>query len=187
MNATIMKYAPLGAVLLLAAAPLAVRADLVYKNVGGTGLIYDTTDGTTWTQSGDYSGQTFTQAGAVAYVAGLTIPGVNASWELPDSTQLRTLFLQLDGSPNNYGPEVPFGSGPNDYVSNVHEQYYWTDTPNGDFNFAYGYGGYDANVNDLNYVWAIEQAPEPSGGVMSVLACGLLGGFLWLRRPAVRA
>lgn len=182
---------------LLAAAPLAAHADLIYSLVDGTGLIYDTTDHTTWTQNANISGSTFTYQGAKSWAASLTIPGVNANWELPTGTQFRDLFLQLEGNGGNpsnpytlgggfeYGPTVSFGAGPNDYVSNVAPEY-WTSTSGSDFNFYYGYPGGQPDSN-LYAAWAVEATPEPASGFMGLITLGLLVGGLGWRPRAARA
>ena len=175
--------------LLLAAAPLAARADLTYEDINGTGLIYDSSDNTTWTQNADISASTFTYQQAQTWAASLgsSLPGVSQDgWVLPNSTELRTLFLQLDGTQDKYGSQVFFGVGPNDYASNI-QTTYWTQAAAVNFNFYYGYGGYDPVLNDTYAAWAIEQTPEPSAGLMGLITFGLLGGGLYLRRRAVRA
>ena len=174
--------------LLLVAAPLAVRADLTYENINGTGLIYDSTDNTTWTQDADISNSTFTYSQAQSWAAtlGSSLPGVSQDgWVLPNATEFRTLFLQLDGTQDKYGSQVLFGVGPNDYASNV-QTTYWTVDSQVDFNFFYGYGGTYDNANTFA-AWAIERAPEPSAGLMGLITFGLLGGGLYLRRRTVRA
>jgi hypothetical protein len=89
------------------------------------------------------------------------------------------------GGGDEYGSKVLFGSGPNDYASDV-QTTYWTDTSQVDFNFFYGYGGGFSN-SDTYAAWSIEAAPEPSAGVMGLITFGLLGGGMYLRRCAVRA
>jgi len=178
--------------LLLAASPLAVRADLTYENINGASLIYDSVDHTTWTQNADITyPTTYNFLAANAWAAALIVPGVDADWVLPNATELRNLFLQMYGTGNvlgggdEYGTQVSFGSGPNDYASNV-QTTYWTSDSEIDFNFFYGYGGSFPN-SDLYAAWAIEAAPEPSAGLMGLLTFGVLGGGLYLRRRAVRA
>jgi len=195
--------------LLLAAAPLAVRADLTYEVVNGTPLIYDSSDNTTWTQNGNISESTFTFTQAQTWVASLgsSLPGVSQDgWTLPTAAEFTSLYSQLEapatinGQPNlptptyagsKYGPQIFFGAGVNDYAVNI-EGTYWTDASEVDFNFYYGDpgggypGGYFDNDSPLS-AWAIEAAPEPCAGLMGLLTFGVLGGGLYLRRRPVRA
>jgi len=196
--------------LLLAAAPLAVRADLTYEVVNGTPLIYDSSDSTTWTQNADISGSTFTFSEAQSWAAALgsSLPGVSQDgWTLPTAAEFTSLYSQLEapatinGYPNlpsppyagsKYGPQIFFGGGANDYAINV-EGTYWTSVSETDFNFYYGeggFGGYSGAYFDnstLNSAWAIEPTPEPSAGLMGLVTFGLFGGGMCLRRRAVRA
>ncbi len=174
---------------LLVIAPSGVQASLIFENIGGSGVIYDTTDHTTFTQNANISGQTFTYAGAQAWAAGLQVPGVTANWELPTPAQFTSLFDQLIApNPANgfkYGSQIGFGSGPHDYASNVQPEY-WTSTSGTDFNFYYGYPG--GRPNSSSYaVWAVQAVPEPSGVLMGLLTTGLLAGSLCFRRHPVKA
>jgi hypothetical protein len=155
--------------MLLASAPFQAHATLTYENVNGVGLIYDSTDSTTWTQDADVAGQqTFDFEDAQKWAASLDYAGIAApGWQLPDVAQFMSLFAQLDGTYFKYGAQVDFGTGPNDYVTNVSPEY-WTDTSGNDFNFYYGYGGGRPNSADFS-VWAVERVPDEA----SVLSYGL--------------
>ena len=149
--------------LLIAVSAPEARAALIYENIGGADLLYDTSTGATWTRNADVSGQTFTYQGANAWAAGLTLAGL--TWALPTAAQFTSLFTDLDpyGAPgvqsNKYGANVLFGLGPNDSALNV-QTTYWTNTDQVDFNFYYGYGGSQPDAN-LYAAWAVE-TPEPS-------------------------
>ncbi len=196
----LMKHSPLTGLLglsLLAVAPLVAHADLIYSVVDGTGLIHDTTDNTTWTQNANISGSTFTYQGAKTWAAGLTVTGVNSKWVLPTGAEFRNLFLQLEGNGGNssnpytlgggdeYGTKVLFGSGANDYASNVVPEY-WTAQSGIDFNFYYGYPGGKPDTA-VYAAWAVEATPEPSSAIMGLLTLGLLAGGLVAQRRAARA
>jgi hypothetical protein len=139
------------------------HAGLIYENIGGAALIYDTSTRVTWTQNADSSGLTFTYQDANAWAAGLTVGGL--TWELPTAADFTSLYTDLDpyGAPgltsDKFGAVVPFGAGPNDAALNV-EPTYWTDASGIDFNFFYGYGGSQPDAN-LYAAWAVE-APEPA-------------------------
>ena len=168
--------------ILIAVSAQEARADgLIYENIGGVSVLYDSSTGTTWTQDGDISGETFTYQDANAWAAGLTLGG--ESWELPTVAQFTSLFTDLDpfGPPgtesNKYGASVAFGLGPNDFALNV-ETNYWTNSDQVDFNFFYGYGGTQPDTN-LSSAWAVE-APEPSSlllVVASLIAIAVLRGL----------
>jgi hypothetical protein len=149
--------------LLIAVSAPEARAALIYENIGGAALLYDTSTGATWTRNADISSETFTYQSANAWAAGLTLAGL--IWELPTVAEFTSLFTELDpyGAPgvqiNKYGANVLFGAGPNDSALNV-QTTYWTNTDQVDFNFFYGYGGSNPDV-DLYAAWAIE-TPEPS-------------------------
>ncbi len=189
INKNVVPFAGLCAGALLAFAPADVQANLIFENIGGSGVIYDTTDHATFTQNANISGQSFTYAGAQAWAAGLQVPGVTATWELPTPAQFTSLFDQLIApNPANgfkYGAQITFGSGPNDYASNVQPEY-WTSTSGTDFNFYYGYPGSRPN-SSLFAVWAVQAVPEPSGVMMGLLTTGLLAGTLCFRRHPARA
>ena len=156
----------------------------MYENINGANLIFDTLTSTTWTQNADISSQTFTQQAAAAWASNLVVPGVaDAVWTLPTATQFTSLYTQLDpvgppGTENDkYGTTVLFGTGPNDFASNV-ETTYWTSTAGTDFNFFYGYPG-QPTTPDLS-AWAV-MAPEPSS--IALLGSGFAGvGGVFLRR-----
>ncbi len=162
--------------------PPASAAGLVYENIAGVGLIYDTATGTTWTQDGNISGDTFTYQDANAWAADLTLGGM--SWELPTTAQFTSLFTNLDpyGAPgaesNKYGSSVSFGSGPNDMALNV-ETNYWTDSDQVDFNFFYGYGGVQPDTT-LYSAWAVE-TPEPSSWLLAFASLIAAAAFRKMR------
>ena len=166
------------------------RADLVYENINGASLIYDTVTSTTWTQNGDISGQLFaTQQDAANWAASLTVAGLpDAVWTLPTGLQFTSLYTQLDpvGPPgmtsDKYGSSVYFGVGMNDYASNV-EPTYWTNASGSVFNFYYGYSGAPFPANSPESAWAV-LVPEPSSLVLAI--CGFAGlGVAQLRRKKV--
>lgn len=172
--------------LLLAAAPLAAHADLVYENIHGNSFIYDTTDKLLFTQDANISGTTFTYAGANAWAAGLSLPGFGHSFALPTSDEFRSLFLQMYGTGGlkgggfEYGATVSFGPGANDHASNVQPEY-WTSQSGVDFNFYYGYGG-GRTDDQLFSAWAVTAAPEPGNALMGAVTAGLVGSIIVLRR-----
>jgi len=166
-----MKRSVLLALLCLPAA----HAALIYENIGGTPLIYDTLTKATWTQDANLSGQTFTFAQAQSWAAGLSMVGL--PWQLPTAEQFTSLYTDLDpyGAPGVAGPKygaiVDFGNGPNDYAANVQTQY-WTRTSGEDFNFFYGYpGGFPDSTTFA--AWAVE-APEPSPALLMLCALVLV-------------
>ena len=135
--------------LLLAVLPFHAQAALTYVNAGSDGLIYDSSTGLYWTRNGDLSSETFSWSDAQTWAAQLDYAGISAgNWVIPDADQLTSLYTQLDGTDHKYGSQVDFGPGPNDYASNV-GTVYWTDTTTTDFNFYYGYPGYDPDDSDL--------------------------------------
>ncbi len=165
--------------LLLAVLPFHTQAGLAYVNVGSDGLIYDSSTGLYWTQVGDLSSETFSWSDAQTWAAQLDYAGISAgNWVIPDADQLTSLYSQLYGTDHKYGSQVNFGPGPYDYASNV-ETVYWTDTTTTDFNFYYGYPGYDPDDTDLYSAWAVTTTapvPEPSalalGGIGLLVAAG---------------
>ena len=171
--------------LLLAALPFHARATLTYENVGGDGLIYDSVTELYWTQNGNLSGDSFAWSDAQTWAAQLNYAGISTgNWIIPNQTQLTSLFGQLDGTDHKYGAAVFFGSGPNDFVSNV-ETYYWTDTATTDFNFYYGYPGYDPDNSDLYGAWAVTTTvpvPEPSAQALAWIGLLAVVGHQY-RRP----
>jgi hypothetical protein len=172
----------LAAILFCVLTAASARADLIYENIGGAGLIYDTSTGTTWTQNADISGVTFTQQGAETWAAGLNLAGL--PWELPTAAQFTSLYTDLFpvGPPgpqsNKFGASVSFGSGPNDQALNV-QTTYWTSAIGTDFNFFYGYPGSEDPANTFS-AWAVE-GPEPSSLAMTLLAA--LATACFLHRP----
>ena len=172
----------IGGVIFSVSGALEARATLSFEVVNGTDLVYDSVENVTWTQDGDISGQTFTFQDAQTWAANVSVAGLPAGdWQLPDVDQFTSLYNQLDGTGDKYGTQVFFGPGPNDYVSNVNpsDPEYWTDL-NGaggyavDFNFFYGYGGYQPNSN-LYSAWAITEGsvPEPTTLAFGVMALGM--------------
>jgi hypothetical protein len=173
--------ASLSLALLLAAAPAGARAALSYQNINGTGVIYDSVSGVYWTQAANVSGTTFDWQDAQTWAAGLTIGGIaSPNWQLPSPDQFTSLYGQLEGSGDKYGLQVLFGSGPNDYASDVQPEY-WTDTTGTDFNFFYGYPGTQPNSN-LYPVWAVTSVPEPTPFALGLIMAGGFFSRRWLGR-----
>ena len=194
----VLKVPRLAAGLLLAAAPLAAPAALVFEQVNGANLIYDTTTKDYWTQDGNLSGQTFTWTAARQWAAGLSYAGASpSSWQLPTVNQFVSFYEQLPGADHSakYGSQVSFGPGPNDFASNIQLQY-WAADPTGlvsgvpfstDFNFVYGYGGNQAQ-SVLFSAWAVTSVVPEAGGVPAgLLALGLVGVALSRRAQGVRS
>jgi hypothetical protein len=166
----------------MALASPAAQAGLYYEFLDGAKLIYDSTSGVTWTQDGNVSMTSYAnQADAESWAAGLTIAGLQ--WTLPSASDFTSLYTQLDpygppGTENNkYGGTVNFGTGANDFASNV-EFSYWTNASGSDFNFAYGYPGQP--TTDIPFAWAVdENAPAPpivpEPGSLALLLTGLAG------------
>jgi hypothetical protein len=100
------------------------RADLIYENILGAGLIDDTSTDTTWTQNADISGLNL----------------ASLPWELPTSVQFTSLYTDLFpvGGPglqdDKFGVSVSFDSGPNDQALNL-QTTYLTSASGADFNF----------------------------------------------------
>jgi len=183
MNTTCSStLATLGLGLLLTVLPAGARASLTYQNINGTGVIYDSLTSVYWTQEANVSGTTYDWQDAQTWAAGLTIADIaSPNWQLPTPAQFSSLYNQLAGTGDKYGAQVVFGTGPNDYASNVQPEY-WTDTTGNDFNFYYGYPGGQPNSN-LYSVWAVTTVPEPTP-----LALGLtIAGWLFLRRWLARS
>jgi hypothetical protein len=157
------------------------RATLIYQEIGGTDLIYDSVTDQVWTRDADISGQLLTFQQANVWADGLSLAGVPGwGWELPTPADFTSLYTQLfpygaPGSPgasDKYGAAVAFGAGPDDSALNV-QGLYWTNTDSTDFNFFYGYSGYSPD-SGAYAAWAVA-APEPAtvGLVLSGLAaCG---------------
>jgi PEP-CTERM motif len=174
----------LGVLVFLGIACPSAQAGLVYENINGASLIYDTSNGTTWTQNANISGQSFTQQGAEAWAASLNVVGLPSyRWSLPTPGEFTSLYSQLDppGGPgpqlNKFGATVSFGTGPNDYASNVEPQY-WTSVANTDFNFYYGFAG--GPSLDPTFAWAVA-VPEPSSIVLMIFGIGGAGALRLLR------
>jgi len=169
---------------LLASAPFQVQADLIDENINGFNFVYDSVTNTTWTQNANYSAQSYTWQDANSWAANLSFAGVDTAtgWQLPNSTQLTSLYTQLEpyGAPgstsNKYGSTVSFGAGANDFVANV-QLYYWTNTSATDFNFAYGYQGSAPNSN-LYSAWAVADIPAPVSPVPVPAAFWLFGSAM---------
>jgi hypothetical protein len=188
------------ALVFLALASPATKADLVYELLNGASLIYDSTSGVTWTQDGNLTstqspgnlGTYLNQADAMSWAAGLTTAGL--TWTLPSASDFTSLYTQLDpvGPPGStsdkYGTQVDFGPGPNDYASNV-QMIYWTSATGTDFNFNYGYPG-AADPDTAYYAWAVDETapapptvPEPTS---IVLVLSGIAGFALVRQARSR-
>ena len=179
---TFTALATLGLGLLLASVPTGARASLTYQNINGTGVIYDSLTSVYWTQEANVSGTTYDWQDAQSWAAALSIAGIpSPDWQLPAPAQFTSLYNQLDGIGDKFGAQVMFGTGPNDYASDVQPEY-WTDTTGIDFNFYYGYPGSQPDSN-LYSVWAVTTVPEPGP-----LALGLAAaGWIFLRRRLARS
>jgi len=179
---------PLAGVWLLAVLPASAPAALIYENVGGDGLIYDSATALYWTQDGNLSGENFSWGDAQSWAAQLNYGGVAAgNWQMPAPDQLTSLFSQLDGTDHKYGAEVYFGIGPHDFATDV-STFYWTDTATTDFNFYYGYPGYDPDSSDLLAAWAVTATtpvPEPVPVALGAVSLLVWGGIC--RRQRVLA
>jgi len=152
------------------------QAALTYENVNGTGVVYDSGTGLYWLQNGNYANQNFTFPAAQAWASSLNIPGVSGSWQIPSVADFQSLESQLQGTGSGYYGTVPFGAGPNDYVSNV-QGWYWTSDSAGVGNQMaidqYGYA-YPKPVTDSYSVWVVATAvPEPGTVVAGALAVGV--------------
>jgi len=180
------QFAKISAAGLLAVAPLAARATLTYENVNGVGLVYDSVTGLNWTQDGNATAPSLDWQDAQTWAAGLAVAGIAAgNWQVPNAAQFTSLYSQLEGTDHKYGTQVDFGTGPNDFASNV-SPVYWTDASTTDFNFYYGYSGYDPADSDQYSVWAVTAVPEPSSVALGLMGLTVAGGIRW-RRNQVRA
>ncbi len=183
-------------------ASVIVLKPLVYGEVGGDKIVYDSYQNVTWTQNASLLGNSLSWYQAVSSADTLTYAG-SSNWYLPTLTNLQTLWQELsiiNGYVNQTG-SPSFDSGahtPNDHFVNV-QITYWSST-SGVFPFqtlawyyTFGLGGNatqrgdDTGKEQHLGAWAIHQGNLiPQSTVPLPAAVWLFGsalfGFLFLKK-----
>jgi len=175
---------------------------LVYGEVGGDKIVYDSYQNVTWTQNASLLGNSLTWYQSVSSANNLIYAG-SSNWYLPTLSNLQTLWTELyiiNGSVNRNQTGTPsFDSGahtPNDHFTNV-QNLYWSSNQHSLSSFAWFYqfalGGdavYRGDYDDKNLhfsAWAIHQgnlipqSPVPLPASVWLFGSALFG-FLFLKK-----
>ncbi len=171
-------------------------ASLTYidHNVGGYGLVYDSTQQITWTQLGELSPTAYSWGNTrtlVNMVNSGVYYGVSGGWRLPTITEMSTLYHELPSSNSNKTGVQVFGTGSNDFI-NIPFASYWSAYeigPNLVNVYFFSRGTYVTTLESLHVpAWLVHNgnlAPVPIPAAIWLFGSVLAGfGFFGKRKTA---